>query len=93
MDYYQILEVDKAASPEVIKRAYRVLSMKYHPDRAPEVEGDTDQKMRLLNEAYGILSDPVRRSSYDNSRATWDVWLNDGVLGLARNWLQGLNQH
>ena len=92
MDYYQILEVDKEASPEVIKRAYRALSMKYHPDKIETVDGEGDIRMRQLNEAYHVLSDSQRRHDYNNSRLGWDVWLDDGVWGLTRNWLAGLTR-
>ncbi len=91
-DYYRILEVDKDASIEVIKKAYRALSLKHHPDRA---SGDSDAAltaMAELNQAYEVLSDPVRRQAYDASRVTWEVWLDDGLVGLARNWLSVLNK-
>lgn len=89
MDYYRILEVDKEASPEVIKKAYRALSLKYHPDKLASGSPDAE-KMPLINEAYGVLSDPDLRGRYDHSRVNIDVWLSDGLLGLARNWLAGV---
>jgi uncharacterized membrane protein YeaQ/YmgE (transglycosylase-associated protein family) len=63
INYYKILQVDPAAEPEVIAGAYRRLAAKYHPDvyKAP----DATHKMQLLNEAYSILSDPVKRKKYD----------------------------
>lgn len=63
-DYYQILGVSKTASQEDIRSAYRKLAMKYHPDRNP---GDkkAEDKFKEMNEAYQVLSDPQKRSRYD----------------------------
>ena len=63
-DYYEILGIDKNASEEEIKRAYRKLAMKYHPDRNP---GDPQaaEKMKEINEAYAVLSDKKKRRLYD----------------------------
>ncbi len=64
-DYYSILQVIPSASEEVIKSSYKALARSYHPDSkkySPEV---CEQKMRELNAAYEILSDPVKRTKYD----------------------------
>lgn len=60
-DYYQILGVTKSASDDEIKKAYRKLAHKYHPDKSGGDEG----KFKELNEAYQILSDKAKRSNYD----------------------------
>ena len=65
-DYYAILQVDPRAEPEVIEVAYRRLSRKYHPD--VREEADAGQRMRELNEAFEVLSDPARRRAYDRHR-------------------------
>ncbi|CAL59428.1 molecular chaperone DnaJ [Mycoplasmopsis agalactiae] len=62
-DYYKILCVDKKASDQEIKAAYRKLAMKYHPDKLKD--GTSDQKMQEINEAYEVLSDPKKRDEYD----------------------------
>ena len=65
-DYYAMLQVDPRAEPEVIEAAYRRLSRKYHPD--VREEADAGQRMRELNEAFEVLSDPARRRAYDRHR-------------------------
>lgn len=68
-DYYQLLQVDRKASPEIIKRAYRALCGLYHPDIVPPKErAEADRKMALINAAYQVLSDPQARRDYDRSR-------------------------
>jgi DnaJ-class molecular chaperone len=62
-DYYKILGLDKKASADEIKRAYRKLAMQYHPDRGGGKEAE--DKFKEANEAYQILSDPQKRSQYD----------------------------
>lgn len=63
-DYYSILDVDKTATPEHIKKSYRKLALKYHPDRNP---GDQSAEDRLkdINEAYAVLSNPEKKKQYD----------------------------
>lgn len=63
-DYYEILNVNKDASPEDIKKAYRKLAMEYHPDRKPG-DKDAEEKFKEAAEAYEILSDPGKRQNYD----------------------------
>ena len=65
-DYYIILQVDLRAEPEVIQAAYRRLAAKHHPDVDPSPEAM--ERMKLLNAAYEVLSDPVKRREYDVSR-------------------------
>lgn len=63
-DYYAVLGVEKNASAEEIKKAYRKNAMKYHPDRNPG-DKDAEEKFKALGEAYEILSDQEKRSRYD----------------------------
>jgi curved DNA-binding protein CbpA len=62
--YYDILRVSHRAAPEGVRTAYRRLAQKYHPDKLPG-NADAERVMAMLNEAYGVLSDPDRRASYD----------------------------
>lgn len=65
-NYYEILEVDKNASPEIIKKAYTTLAKKYHPDlQNDDVKHLYEEKLKLINEAYETLSDEEKRKNYD----------------------------
>jgi curved DNA-binding protein len=63
-DYYDILGVNKKASDEEIKRAYRKMAMKYHPDRNPNKK-EAEERFKEINEAYAVLSDQEKRKQYD----------------------------
>lgn len=65
-NYYDILEVNKNASPEIIEKAYKTLVKKYHPDlQENNLKDNYEEKIKKINEAYEILSNPEKRKNYD----------------------------
>ncbi|MEI6207052.1 MAG: DnaJ C-terminal domain-containing protein [Desulfuromonadales bacterium] len=63
-DYYKALGVEKNASADDIKKAFRKLAVKYHPDRNPD-DKTAEDKFKVINEAYAVLSDPKKKEQYD----------------------------
>jgi molecular chaperone DnaJ len=64
MCYYEVLKVIKTCSASELKKAYRKLAMKYHPDRNPD-DNEAEEQFKVVNEAYQVLSDDEKRSMYD----------------------------
>ncbi len=64
-DYYQVLNVNRDASQEDIKKTFRTLAMQYHPDRNPQNPVEAEKKFKEINEAYEVLSDGRKRQMYD----------------------------
>ncbi|CAK7322697.1 unnamed protein product [Dovyalis caffra] len=65
VDYYKILQVDKSAKDDDLKKAYRKLAMKWHPDKNPNNKKEAEAKFKQISEAYDVLSDPQKRAVYD----------------------------
>src|SRR5205085_12214711 len=63
-DYYEVLEVSRSASADQIKRAYRKLAVKYHPDKNPD-DQHAEEKFKEIGEAYDVLIDAEKRAAYD----------------------------
>lgn len=72
-DYYKTLGVERNASPEELKRAYRKLAMKYHPDRNMG-DKSLEEKFKQINEAYEVLKDPQKRARYDQLGESYNNW-------------------
>ncbi|MGM9736390.1 MAG: molecular chaperone DnaJ [Candidatus Cryptobacteroides sp.] len=80
-DYYEVLGVDRNASPEEIKKAYRKMAIKYHPDKNPG-DKEAEEKFKEAAEAYAILSDPDKKARYDQ-------YGHAGVEGAGPDFSQG----
>jgi DnaJ family protein B protein 4 len=65
VDYYNILKVNRNASEEDLKKAYKRLAMKWHPDKKPASKREAEAKFKQISEAYDVLSDPQKRQIYD----------------------------
>ncbi|KAM1138873.1 hypothetical protein ACFX13_037490 [Malus domestica] len=65
VDYYKLLQVDKNANDDDLKKAYRKLAMKWHPDKNPTNKKEAESKFKQISEAYEVLSDPQKRAIYD----------------------------
>lgn len=70
IDYYKLLEIDRSASKADIKKAYRKLARKYHPDLNPN-DKEAQTKFQQINEAHEVLSDPEKRKKYDEYGKDW----------------------
>lgn len=88
-DYYKILGVSKNASKEEIKKAYRDLAQKYHPDKV----GGDEKKFKEINEAYQVLSNDKKRAQYDRFGTTFEQpgWDFSGFSGFSSPGGQGIN--
>lgn len=84
-DYYKSLGVEKNASEEEIRRAYRKLALQYHPDRNPD-SAEAEEKFKEINEAYQVLSDPEKRNRYDQLGASYHRYQQRGGQPGGFNW-------
>lgn len=77
-DYYNILGVSKSASQDEIKKAYRKLAVKYHPDKNPNNK-NAENKFKEISEAYEVLKDPEKRKKYDQLGMNWKQYQDAGA--------------
>lgn len=78
-DYYKILGVGRKADAAEIKRAYRKLALKYHPDKNPEKSAE--DRFKEINEAYEVLGNQTKRAKYDQLGASYKAWERGGQSG------------
>ena len=86
-DYYKILGVDRKASADEIKKSFRKLAMKYHPDQNKDNK-QAEEKFKEINEAYEVLSDPKKRERYDQLGSSYSDWQSRGGNPGNFNWEQ-----
>jgi curved DNA-binding protein len=79
-DYYKILGVQKDANADEIKKAYRKLALKYHPDRNKD-DKNAEEKFKEINEAYQVLGDKEKRAHYDQLGSAYHSWERNGSPG------------
>ncbi|MEW6715945.1 MAG: DnaJ C-terminal domain-containing protein [Chloroflexota bacterium] len=84
-DYYKILGVDRKTEQDAIKRAYRKLALKYHPDRNPGNK-QAEEKFKEINEAYQVLGDPEKRARFDQLGTSYERWQRMGGRPESFNW-------
>lgn len=84
-DYYKLLGVERSATQDEIKHAYRKLAMKFHPDKNPGNK-EAEEKFKDINEAYEVLSDKTKRARYDQLGESYQSWQQRGGQPGGFNW-------
>lgn len=84
-DYYKVLGIDKKATPEEIKKKYRELANKFHPDKN-QGNKEAEAKFKEISEAYEVLKDQEKRRKYDNIGNNWERFRQTGGSPGGVNW-------
>ncbi|MDD3020038.1 MAG: molecular chaperone DnaJ [Alphaproteobacteria bacterium] len=84
-DYYKILGVERDASEEDMKKAYRKMAMQFHPDRNKDNPIEAEEKFKIVNQAYDVLKDPQKRAAYDRFGADGPAGMGAGGAGFGGN--------
>ncbi|KAI8136709.1 DnaJ domain-containing protein [Fennellomyces sp. T-0311] len=79
IDYYEVLEISESATSDEVRKAYRKLALKFHPDK--NNEPGAAEKFKEISHAYEILSDPERRQTYDHERRYGNANAEDDMFG------------
>lgn len=91
-DYYKVLSIDKKATQEEIKKAYRALAVKHHPDKNPNNKA-AEAQFKLVNEANGVLSNVEKRKKYDELGENWQQYKQSGNQGGGNPFAGATEQH
>jgi len=89
-DYYKTLGVDRSASADEVRKAYRKLAMQHHPDRNPGNK-QAEEKFKEINEAYQVLSDPQKRARFDQLGSAYSTWQQRGGSPNDFDWSQWMS--
>src|SRR5512143_504903 len=89
-DYYKTLGVERSASADDVRKAYRKLAMQYHPDRNPG-DKQAEEKFKEINEAYQVLSDPQKRARFDQLGSAYSTWQQRGGSPNDFDWSQWMS--
>ncbi|MCK5633712.1 MAG: J domain-containing protein [Anaerolineales bacterium] len=84
-DYYKVLGVDRTASSDEIKRVYRKLALKHHPDKNPD-DNQAEERFKEINEAYEVLGDSTKRAKYDQLGSSYRAWERTSGQPGSFNW-------
>lgn len=89
-DYYKTLGVERNASADEVRKAYRKLAMQFHPDRNPG-DKQAEEKFKEINEAYQVLSDPQKRARFDQLGSAYSTWQQRGGSPNDFDWSQWMS--
>ena len=91
-DYYEVLGLKKGATEDEIKKAFRKMAMKYHPDRNPD-DKEAEEKFKEVNEAYTILSDPDKKRLVESAMGCTDESFDDIMNDWNAKWAEALENY